>query len=224
MTTATESDERVLAGTRAHLDHWRGLLAGGAERVGWKIGFNVPQVQEQLGIGGCVVGHLTSATQAESASSHGLEGTARPAVEAEIAVEVAADGSAGPLGAAIEVVDVSLPFEDVQAILERNVFHRAFVLGPRESAGAPAEVEAVISVGGEERARASTSTDLGGIVRLVADSLAAAGERLEPGDVILAGSITVPVPVEPGDAVVVDLGQLGRLTADFSDRSRTEDE
>ena len=136
---------------------------------------------------------------------------------------MAADGSAGPLGAAIEVVDVSLPFEDVQAILQRNVFHRAFVLRPRESAGVPAEVEAVISIGGEERARASTSTDLGGIVRLLADS-GGRGRAPRPGDVIVAGSITVPVPVEPGDAVVVDLGQLGRLTADFSDRSRTEDE
>ncbi len=224
MSTATESDPRVLAGTHAHLEQWRGVLADGAQRVGWKIGFNVPQIQEHLGIEGSVVGHLTSATQVGTAASHDLEGTTRPAVEAEIAVEVAADGSAGALGAAIEVVDVSLPFEDVEAILGRNVFHRAFVLGPRESTGAPAEVEAVISVGGEERARATASTDLADTVRLVADSLAAAGERLAPGDVILAGSITVPVPVEPGDAVVVDLGQLGRLTADFTDRPRAEDQ
>jgi 2-keto-4-pentenoate hydratase len=217
VTTATASDERVLAGTRAHLDHWRGLLAGGAERVGWKIGLNVPAVQERLRIDGAVVGHLTSATMAESASAHAIGDASQAVVEPEIAVEVGRDGAVAALGAAIEVVDISLPFEDVEAILARNVFHRAFLLGPREGLGAPAKVEAVVSVNGEERARASASTEMTATVALVAESLAAAGERLEPGDVIIAGSVTVPVPVQPGDAVTVDLEPLGRLTADFTD-------
>jgi 2-keto-4-pentenoate hydratase len=39
---------------------------------------------------------------------------------------------------------------------------------------------------------------------------AAAGERLEPGDVLLTGS-RIHVPVAPGELVELDMGSLGRL-------------
>ncbi|HSK35940.1 MAG TPA: hypothetical protein VLA80_04320, partial [Actinomycetota bacterium] len=39
--------------------------------------------------------------------------------------------------------------------------------------------------------------------------LAAAGERLQPGDRVITGSV-VQVPVRPGDRAAADLGPLGR--------------
>ena len=51
--------------------------------------------------------------------------------------------------------------------------------------------------------------DLAETIRLVADLLGAGGERLRAGDRIIAGSLTAPVPVEPGDAVELELGELG---------------
>ena len=44
------SDERVAAAIRVQLEDWRKKLATGAERVGWKIGLNIPEVQERLGL------------------------------------------------------------------------------------------------------------------------------------------------------------------------------
>ena len=60
------SDERVAAAIRVQLEDWRKKLATGAERVGWKIGLNIPEVQERLGLREPVIGHLTSATRVES--------------------------------------------------------------------------------------------------------------------------------------------------------------
>ena len=55
----------VDAGMRALLARREAELRAGARPVGWKIGINVPAVQERLGIAGSVVGYLTSASLAE---------------------------------------------------------------------------------------------------------------------------------------------------------------
>ena len=59
---ARELDPRVEAGLRRQLEAWRGVLGEGAQRLGWKIGFNDPKMQDKLGLTGSVIGFLTSAT------------------------------------------------------------------------------------------------------------------------------------------------------------------
>ena len=73
-------------------------------------------------------------------------------------------------------------------------------------------------VNGERRESASADVmgDPAEIVALVAQRLADAGESLDEGQVIIAGSLTPIVWVEPGDDVEVDLGSLGRLQVSFS--------
>ncbi len=41
------------------------------------------------------------------------------------------------------------------------------------------------------------------------------GIALEPGQILLSGSFTRPVPVTPGDRIRADYGQLGEITVDF---------
>lgn len=53
-----------------------------------------------------------------------------------------------------------------------------------------------------------------GIVWL-AKKLAPFGIALEPGQVVLAGSFTRPVPVAPGDTIHGDFGNLGSITCSF---------
>jgi 2-oxo-hept-3-ene-1,7-dioate hydratase len=53
-------------------------------------------------------------------------------------------------------------------------------------------------------------------VAWLANSLARYDEWLPPGQVILAGSFTRPVPVRAGDVVHADFGQLGAVTCRFS--------
>jgi 2-oxo-hept-3-ene-1,7-dioate hydratase len=52
-------------------------------------------------------------------------------------------------------------------------------------------------------------------VALVADTLADHGERLRPGDRILSGAFTRPLPVAAGDRVAGVVEPLGRVEVRF---------
>ncbi|AXK46163.1 2-oxo-hept-4-ene-1,7-dioate hydratase [Brachybacterium saurashtrense] len=52
-------------------------------------------------------------------------------------------------------------------------------------------------------------------VAWLANKLAQHGERLEAGEIILAGSFTRPVWIERGDTVLADYGDLGTITCRF---------
>jgi 2-oxo-hept-3-ene-1,7-dioate hydratase len=52
-------------------------------------------------------------------------------------------------------------------------------------------------------------------VAWLAGKLAGHGDRLEAGDIVLAGSFTRPVWVEKGDTVLADYGPLGTVTCRF---------
>ncbi len=199
------------------LGHWRAARHSGAERVGWKIGLNVPDVQEKLGIDRSVVGHLTTATLLGADGAHSLTGAQKPMAEPEIAIEVGLDGTIAGLAPAIEVADIDSPLEDVCHIVATNIFHRAVAIGASEPLSSADGIEAVLTVNGEQVGSADAgATDLQAIVALVDETLRAAGESLQAGDRIIAGSLTPPAPVQDGDRVAVDLGRIGRLEVDFT--------
>ncbi|HAT6538063.1 TPA: 2-oxo-hepta-3-ene-1,7-dioate hydratase, partial [Corynebacterium striatum] len=52
-------------------------------------------------------------------------------------------------------------------------------------------------------------------VAWLANKLHAHGDTLQKGDIILAGSFTKPMWVEPGDTVHADYGKLGAITCRF---------
>jgi 2-keto-4-pentenoate hydratase len=129
--------------------------------------------------------------------------------EAEIAIEVGTDGAIAGYGAAIELVDVGRPPSSaVEGIVAGNIFHRAFVLGSSQP-GRPSG-EARLVIGGTVRDAAPIGGDFEATVDHVARHLAAVGEGLDRGDVIIAGALA-HVPVAPGDEVVVEIGDLGPL-------------
>ncbi len=199
------------------LGHWRATLHSGAGRIGWKIGLNVPAVQEKLGIDRSVVGHLTTATLLGADGAHSLAGAQKPMAEPEIAIEVGADGTIAGLAPAIEVADIDRPLEDVGQIVAANIFHRAVAIGPSAGLSSAGGIEAVLIVNGEQVGSAEAgATDLGAIVTLVDETLRAAGESLQAGDRIIAGSLTQPAPVQPGDRAAVDLGPIGALEVSFT--------
>jgi len=73
---------------------------------------------------------------------------------------------------------------------------------------------------GAEIARASDTQeatgDLVDIVRQVADMLAAFGERLRAGQVIITGSITPPLWVAPGEDIQFNLDPVGSVSVRFN--------
>ncbi len=199
------------------LGHWRAALHSGAGRIGWKIGLNVPAVQEKLGLERSVVGHLTTASLLGADGTHALTGARKPMAEPEIAIEMGPDGAIAGLAPAIEVADIDRPLDDAGEIVAANIFHRAVAIGPSSDRSDATGIQAVLSVNGEQAATSDAgATDLSEIVRLVDETLRAAGESLEAGDRIIAGSLTQPAPVKAGDAVSVDLGPIGRLEVSFT--------
>src|SRR5439155_11592319 len=189
---------------RAMLESWRGRLEAGEKRIGWKIGINVPAIQEALGLSHPVVGYLTSSALFASGASCPLAHSTRPSVDTEIAVRMGNDlpGGAGPaaaraaiesVGPAIEVVDVDRPLDDLGAILSGNVFHRAVVLGPTT----PPSWEALATVAVrlerdgdlETATRPQAAEEVIEMVTVVADLLDRFGERLQAGDTIITGAL-----------------------------------
>jgi hypothetical protein len=143
-----------------------------------------------------------------------VTGAANLLLEPEISIEIGPTLEPAALGAAIEIVDVNSPVDDLEGVVASNLFHRGVLFGGSRP-GARPPGEAVVLVNGEERERAPIQFDEWETVGVVSQTLAAAGETLQPGDQIIAGSLTTPIEVEAGDSVGVQIGPLGFLQALF---------
>ena len=211
------SEAAVAAATEAMLANRRSVLDAGARPLGWKVGFNVPAVQEKLGIESPLAGFLSSAGLLSDGSTLALDG--RPAVaEPEVAVEIGDDGrSIVALLPALEVADPPDLSWDVERILAGNIFHRAVAFGPRVETDAPGAARVLVN--GEEREQVPaerTGAHLEAMVAAVADRLAAAGASLSPGERIITGVLAPPPAVEAGDVVRLELESLGAVELSFS--------
>ena len=191
-------------------------LAAGAAPVGWKIGFNAPALQQHFGLAGPVVGYLTDAGLTADGATVALSGWTAPAVEVELAVRVGEGGSVAGLAPALELVDLDLPFDDLEAILAGNVFQRGVVFGPEVPGVDPWEVRAVVTKNGAVVAEGRITEEPAATVAVVRSFLDDHGAALAPGDRIIAGSMVAPVAVGPGDELHVAFGPLGELRLSFS--------
>jgi 2-keto-4-pentenoate hydratase len=204
-----EIEQRVADALRAQLEQWRAALDAGAERVGWKIGLNLAPAQRALGLYAPVIGHLTSATRLGSGATYRAGAARELRAEAEVALEVGEQGRIAGYAAALELVDVGRPPSDLEGIVAANVFHRAFALAPSRPAP-PEPFTARLAVNGVDHVADRPPDPFSATVDVASHHLATVGERLLPGDRIIAGSV-IHVPVAAGDHVVVDMGDLGRL-------------
>jgi 2-keto-4-pentenoate hydratase len=211
-------DPRVVRGLRTQLELRGKLIDQGAHRVGWKIGFNTPVAQERLALEAPVVGFLTSATVLAPDQPCPVGRATNPLAEAEVAIQVGPDGSVAGLGAAIEVVDLDRPLEDLEELVARNIFHRAVLLGEIVGGASLGGVTARVLVNGEEHAAVDALDATGepqDVLEHAASVLALAGEELAEGDVLIAGAMSLVAP-RPGDRMRYELGGLGELELGFT--------
>jgi 2-keto-4-pentenoate hydratase len=211
---------RLAAALRVQLDRRAAALEAGARHVGWKIGGDIPEVDEVTG-GMPAIGHVTSASLLPGGAGYPNGAAVALHADTEVVIEVgrevdAACDAAGAaaaivrLGVGLELVDLGRPPGDLEGIVAGNVFHRAVGIGPGMTMTGPLDAEARSIVNGEVRDAGRARGDYGETVRTVARLLGAVGERLRPGDRILAGSLA-QVPVGPGDEVVAEIDGLGRV-------------
>ncbi len=225
--------DEIRRGMETHLAALRAAEAGGDARVGWKIGFNDPAVQERMGLDATLVGHLVKSRVVPCRGTCTLPEDARGMLEVEVAIELGADVPAGGgldearaaiarLVPALEIVDFSRSFDDVETILGHDIFHEAVVFGHAGTGRTGASLDGVNARVAKNDAEVAEGNfdlvphDLGEVVRHVADVLGEMGEALRTGERIIAGSLIKPLEVGARDAVAADLGPLGRVEVSFA--------
>jgi len=232
---AAWDDPRIARGMKEQLASRRARIAAGAAPLGWKVGFGAPAMMEKFRITAPLVGYLMKGGLITSGGSASLKGWVKPVAEPEIAVRIGRDLAGGgdrtaasaaiaALAPAIELADAEIPFDDPEAILKRNIFQRHVILGPPDpsrAGGNTSGLTARLLRRNAETARTSdpeaTTGRLVDIVRHVADLLAAFGEKLSGGDIIICGSVVPPVLVEADEtAVAYALDPIGTISVAFT--------
>jgi 2-keto-4-pentenoate hydratase len=213
----------AVGGLLAQLERRDAALRQGHGHVGWKLGMG-----ERERIRGTIaVGHLTSATQIAPGGDYLFVGANSVLhADAELALELGRDvdpssdtatvaAAVRGYGAALELVDLTPLPDEPWSVVAENVFHRGVAFG-RIDYRLESRLVGRLLVNGEARAAAPVAADLFERVASAARLLAAAGQRMQAGDLIITGSI-VQVPIGAGDEVVADLGRLGAVSVTISE-------
>lgn len=225
----------ICKGMRAQLETCRALIAAGERRLGWKVGLGAPASMQKLGIAAPVVGFLLRSGLLPSGATVSLKHYTRPVAEPEICVRVARDlgrsataqdalAAIASIEPAIELADLDpVPTPDnLDAVLAGNIFHRHVILGEsRRTGGGLDGIVSRVSRRGIEFNRTDDPEALTGklvdIVAYVANLLAAFGETLKGGDIVIAGSITAPVLLEGDETTFAHtLEPIGEVRVGFA--------
>lgn len=181
-------------------------FAAGEQRVGWKLGYTSLAMREQMGVDQPNFGPLTDAMLVADGGDVGDRFT-QPRVEPEVALRFARPVSAGAdraavlaavgsAHAALEIVDSV--WTGYRFTIEDNTADGSSAAGVVVGAEIPldriADVVVVLTVDGEEAGRGVGSDASGhpadGVVWLV-EQLAARGDRLDTGDIVITGGLTM---------------------------------
>ena len=228
--TALHDDPRVRRGMERQLELRREILDGGARPIGWKLGLGTQAAMEQHGTSAPLVGFLTDGGLREPGSELAIGGWTKPTAEPEIAVHIAADVTAdgdrdavrqaiGGVGVAFEIVDID--GGEVEQILAGDIFHRCVVLGAPTPYG---DVDLATLRGEIRHAEGKQAIDdplalvpdpVDAVAHL-AQHLAAFGETVRAGEVLITGSIIPALAVAPGDQLRYRLDPLGELALSFT--------
>lgn len=228
------SDERIRRGLARQFETRRAGLAAGDGRLGWKVGFGTPEAMARLAIEAPLVGFLSQRASLDPATELALSGFACAVVEPEVAVHMGAnlagdadrDATAqaiAGLGPAIEIADLAFPPGDVEEILAANIYQRHVILGPCDTTRAGGDASGLTArIGADDHdpveitdvpAAAGSLID---IVAHVARVLAACGDGLCTGDVIIAGSLVPPMKIEQSGEFRFALDPIGSLSVRFT--------
>ncbi len=211
------------------------LLAEGAQQAGWKVGLTSQAIRGQFRVQEPVFGYVLGSVVHADGVTLAFDQLTRPAFENEICMTLAS-GLTGPgvdeaqalaavasLHPALEIVEHRGPFTEQLAVaLADNVQQKGVVLGPETRPVPPAldltTIGVEVSINGVRAAEGVSAAVMGSpICSLVwlADKLAQYGRRLEPGQLIMTGSLTQQFPVSQGDVVSASFTVLGGVTASF---------
>jgi len=195
-------DSRLIRATVLQHRRRQRSLANGAQHIGWKVGTGEREL-----LGGMPAGYLTSETQLRLGGVYSPGPREQIYADAAVAVLIGTDGQAAGYACALELCDRAGD-DNPEVVVARNLFHRAFALGP-VGGGTPKVGRLVID--GEVRTEGPVPDDLEHRVDRVRAVLRAVGEDLAPADLVLTGSV-VQHGVRPGQQVRAEVDDLGSVT------------
>lgn len=224
----------VAAGITGQMRLLNSRLERGERLIGWKLGLGTKAAMSNLGISAPLVGFLCSGAIVPSGATVALQGWTKPALEPELAIHMGRDltGDADPeevrvaiggIGPAIELADLDVPMDDLEAVVAGDIFHRRVILGDadRQRSGDVSDVRIRVRNHSEEVGATDDATALTGslvdLVAHVARWLEAIGTTLRQGQIIIAGSVIPLIDIKPGDEIAYDCDPLGRLEVRLSE-------
>jgi 2-keto-4-pentenoate hydratase len=210
-------------------------LAGGAVIAGYKVGLTSEPMRQQIGVSDPDFGHLLTDMAYAADSPVPVSDFLQPRAEPEIALVlgkplrgtrlsvsdlIAATAYAVP---AIEIIDSRIANWKISLLdtVADNASSGGFVLGQSPVLVDQLDLSltgCVLRKNGRIVATGAGAAVLGSPLNSatwLANELIGRGAELEPGHVILTGSITAAIPVAAGDAVTASFDRLGSVTAVF---------
>jgi 2-oxo-3-hexenedioate decarboxylase len=198
--------------------------------AGWKLGATSRAKQAQVGVHEPVRGFLASASALDLGEPLVTAQLIQPRAEPEIVFVMGRDLS-GPavtaadvlaatagVAAGIEILDsrfVDYRFTMPDVIADNTSAGRYVVGAPVPPDGIDLRLAGVVlEHNGEVTATAAGAAALGHPAAAVAwlvRELAAAGDGLRAGQIVLSGGLTAAVPLRPGDVVVATIDRLGTI-------------
>ncbi|MEU6642453.1 2-keto-4-pentenoate hydratase [Saccharomonospora sp. NPDC046836] len=209
--------------------------AGGEVIKGHKVGLTSAAMQQQMGVDQPDYGHLLGGMFHLEHQPIPTTGFLQPRIEPEIAF-VLGRPLAGPgvtvadaaravefVLPALEIVDSRIRDWNISIVdtIADNASSGGVVLGSRPTSLSAVDLRltgCLLHRNGTLMATGAGGAVLGSPLNALvwlANTLGPLGISLEPGHVVLPGSMTRAFPVEPGDTVVATMAELGSVTANF---------
>lgn len=217
---------------RAQLHRW---TADGAEVRGHKVGLTSAAMQEQMGVDQPDHGHLLTSMFHLEHQPIPVQEYLQPRIEPEVAFVLgrtlsgpgvtAADAIAAVefVLPALEIVDSRIQDWNISIVdtIADNASSGGVVLGSRPLPLSALDLRlarCTLHANGRHIATGLGGAVLGSPINALvwlANTVGPLGIDLEPGHVVLPGSMTRAIPVQSGDTVVTDIDGLGDVTAIF---------
>jgi 2-oxo-3-hexenedioate decarboxylase len=214
----------------------RRTLARGHRIVGFKAGLTSQAKMRQMGVDAPIVGFLSSDGLGTDGGAIAVSGLIHPRVEAEIAF-VTKEALRGPdcdservlratefVVAALEIIDsrfAGFRF-DLPSVIADNTSAARYVTGARRRGVGDLDLRALdvaLEKNGEVVARAVSAAVLdnpANAVAMIVNHLAARGEKLPAGSLVMSGGITEAIAVAAGDSVTARIDELGSVSVSFA--------
>ena len=217
-------------------------MAAGRQRIGWKIGLTSRAMQDALKIDTPDSGVLLDDMAFDSGATVPAGRFIQPRVEAEIAFVMAAPlagaectrddviAATGHVVPSLEILDTRILRADpdtgqprvITDTISDNAANAGVVLGMQRHAPDALDLRwigAIVTRNGiveETGLGAGVLNDPATSVVWLARRMAAYGQRIEAGDIVLSGSFIRPVEAPPGSEISADFGRFGSVAIRFA--------